>query len=38
MGATVIICVDKREGDRAVYRLFALYGEFDKLRLIWYNG
>ena len=30
MGATVIISVNKREGDRAVYRLFALYGEFDK--------
>lgn len=30
MGATVIVGVNKREGDRAVYRLFALYGEFDK--------
>ena len=30
MGETVIVGVNKREGDRAVYRLFALYGEFDK--------
>ena len=27
----------RREGDRAAYRLFALYGEFDKAVWVWYN-
>ena len=37
MRKIVVISVNKREGDRAIYRLFALYGEFDKVIWVWYN-
>lgn len=39
MTTTVLLyALNKQEGDRAVYRLFALYGEIDKTARFWYNG